>query len=187
MRGHGPIRIACRALASAGRGQAERDRTSHRGTPGQAPPARPPRFLPLPVDPRMREAVAPAGVKLSGLLEPARARVNRCYAVCRMSPSPGRPWLILIAGPYRSGSNDDPLLIAASVASMESFALPIFRAGHLQFSASGSQAPPVCLRSATGCAWETPRPVPAKWSRLAANWACRFSLRSPNCQPCDRH
>ena len=39
------------------------------------------RFLPLPVDPRMREAVAPAGVKLSGLLEPARARVNwRCQA-----------------------------------------------------------------------------------------------------------
>jgi hypothetical protein len=39
--------------------------------------------------------------------------------------------LILIAGPYRSGTNDDPLLIKKNVREMESHALPIFRAGHL--------------------------------------------------------
>src|SRR5689334_7115897 len=39
--------------------------------------------------------------------------------------------MILIAGPYRSGTNDDPELLAANVRLMESFALPIFRAGHI--------------------------------------------------------
>ena len=39
--------------------------------------------------------------------------------------------LILIAGPYRSATNDDPLLIQKNVAEMESYALPIFRAGHI--------------------------------------------------------
>ena len=38
--------------------------------------------------------------------------------------------MILIAGPYRSGTNDDPKLIEKNVEIMESFALPIFRAGH---------------------------------------------------------
>lgn len=39
--------------------------------------------------------------------------------------------MILIAGPYRSGTNDDPQLIQRNVDAMESFALPIFRAGHI--------------------------------------------------------
>ncbi len=38
---------------------------------------------------------------------------------------------ILIAGPYRSGTGDDPELLAQNVRLMESFALPIFRAGHV--------------------------------------------------------
>jgi hypothetical protein len=38
---------------------------------------------------------------------------------------------ILIAGPYRSGTGDNPGLLARNVAFMESFALPIFRAGHV--------------------------------------------------------
>ncbi len=38
---------------------------------------------------------------------------------------------ILIAGPYRSGTNDDLKKIAANVHLMESFALPIFRMGHI--------------------------------------------------------
>jgi hypothetical protein len=37
---------------------------------------------------------------------------------------------ILIAGPYRSGTNDDPALINKNVRQMESYALPVFRAGH---------------------------------------------------------
>ncbi len=39
--------------------------------------------------------------------------------------------MILIAGPYRSGTNDDPALMAENVRRMEAFALPIFRAGHI--------------------------------------------------------
>jgi len=39
--------------------------------------------------------------------------------------------MILVAGPYRSGTNDDPSLIRRNVQEMESYALPIFRAGHI--------------------------------------------------------
>lgn len=39
--------------------------------------------------------------------------------------------MILIAGPYRSGTHDDPALIRKNVEEMESYALPIFRAGHI--------------------------------------------------------
>ena len=42
-----------------------------------------------------------------------------------------RPLLILIAGPYRSGTGDDPELLAANLASLEDAAWPIFAAGHL--------------------------------------------------------
>ncbi len=39
--------------------------------------------------------------------------------------------LILIAGPYRSGTNNDPLLIEKNMKRLESVALPIFRKGHI--------------------------------------------------------
>lgn len=42
-----------------------------------------------------------------------------------------KPMMILIAGPYRSGTNDDPVLIQKNVEAMESYALAIFRAGHI--------------------------------------------------------
>ena len=42
-----------------------------------------------------------------------------------------QPLLILIAGPYRSGTNDDPVLIAANVRAMNEMALRVFRLGHL--------------------------------------------------------
>ena len=41
------------------------------------------------------------------------------------------PLLILIAGPYRSGTGDDPGKLAENVRVMESYALPLFRAGHV--------------------------------------------------------
>lgn len=41
------------------------------------------------------------------------------------------PLLILIAGPYRSGTADDPQRIAANLRNLESFALPIFATGHV--------------------------------------------------------
>lgn len=42
-----------------------------------------------------------------------------------------RSEMILVAGPYRSGTNDQPELMARNVAEMEKFALPLFRAGHV--------------------------------------------------------
>jgi hypothetical protein len=45
--------------------------------------------------------------------------------------SSARSKWILIAGPYRSGTGDHPGLLAKNVQCMESFALPIFRAGHM--------------------------------------------------------
>jgi len=39
--------------------------------------------------------------------------------------------MILVAGPYRSGTNDDPTLIARNVAAMTDASLALFRAGHL--------------------------------------------------------
>jgi hypothetical protein len=41
------------------------------------------------------------------------------------------PLIILIAGPYRSGTNDDPVKMQANLQRLESFALPIYRAGHI--------------------------------------------------------
>jgi hypothetical protein len=39
--------------------------------------------------------------------------------------------MILVAGPYRSGTNDDPVLIARNVEAMTEASLSLFRAGHL--------------------------------------------------------
>lgn len=39
--------------------------------------------------------------------------------------------MILVAGPYRSGTNDDPALIERNVRAMTEMALRLFRAGHL--------------------------------------------------------
>ena len=39
--------------------------------------------------------------------------------------------MVLIAGPYRSGTGDDPEKMAVNVHNMESYALPIFRLGHI--------------------------------------------------------
>lgn len=39
--------------------------------------------------------------------------------------------MILIAGPYRSGTGDDPVKIKANVDEMKAYALPIFRMEHI--------------------------------------------------------
>jgi hypothetical protein len=41
------------------------------------------------------------------------------------------PLMILVAGPYRSGTNNDPTLISRNVAAMTDTSLQLFRAGHL--------------------------------------------------------
>ena len=42
-----------------------------------------------------------------------------------------QPLMILVAGPYRSGTGDDPVKIQANVHAMTDTALRLFRAGHL--------------------------------------------------------
>jgi len=53
--------------------------------------------------------------------------------------------MILIAGPYRSGTGDDPAKMAANVAAMERCALPLFRAGHVPIVAEWLALPLVAL------------------------------------------
>ncbi len=44
---------------------------------------------------------------------------------------PAESLMILIAGPYRSGTGDDPALMEKNLHALESVALPLFRAGHV--------------------------------------------------------
>jgi hypothetical protein len=39
--------------------------------------------------------------------------------------------MILIAGPYRSGTGDDPMLMEKNLRVLEAVALPLYRAGHI--------------------------------------------------------
>lgn len=41
------------------------------------------------------------------------------------------PLMVLVAGPYRSGTGDDPALIAQNMQAMNGAALAVFLAGHL--------------------------------------------------------
>jgi hypothetical protein len=43
----------------------------------------------------------------------------------------GSGLMILVAGPYRSGTDDDPAKMERNVRLMEAYTLPLFRAGHL--------------------------------------------------------
>jgi hypothetical protein len=60
-----------------------------------------------------------------------RNRSYREHPLKSMSNSANPPKLILIAGPYRSNTNDDPSLIDANYRRMNKVALEIFRMGHL--------------------------------------------------------
>ena len=41
------------------------------------------------------------------------------------------PLIVLVAGPYRSGTNDDPALIARNLDRLEQAALGVYEAGHV--------------------------------------------------------
>jgi hypothetical protein len=48
-----------------------------------------------------------------------------------LQQSTAKPLLVLIAGPYMSGTQGEPAKIAANRARLESFALPIYERGHI--------------------------------------------------------
>jgi len=57
--------------------------------------------------------------------------------------------MILVAGPYRSGTNDDPVLIQENVERMQQHSLPIFRAGHIPILGEWLALPLVNLAGST--------------------------------------
>ena len=57
--------------------------------------------------------------------------------------------MILIAGPYRSGTGDDLEKMAENVHNMESYALPIFRLGHIPVLGEWFALPLVKLAGST--------------------------------------
>ena len=61
-----------------------------------------------------------------------------------------KPQLILIAGPYRSGTGDDPDLMARNLARLEEAAWPIFSAGHIPMIGEWVALPVLRSAGATG-------------------------------------
>lgn len=57
--------------------------------------------------------------------------------------------LILIAGPYRSGTNDDTKLMQQNLNKLESVALPIFRKGHVPIIGEWVALPLIHLAGST--------------------------------------
>lgn len=57
--------------------------------------------------------------------------------------------MVLVAGPYRSGTGDDPAKMAANVRAMEAYALPLFRAGHIPVVGEWLALPLVALAGST--------------------------------------
>src|SRR5690348_13032154 len=49
--------------------------------------------------------------------------------------------MVLVAGPYRSGTGDDPAKMAANVDAMNAAALDVFRAGHLPITGEALALP----------------------------------------------
>lgn len=58
--------------------------------------------------------------------------------------------MILIAGPYRSGTGDDPELMAANLARLEEAAWPVFRSGHVPMIGEWVALPVLSSAGASG-------------------------------------
>src|SRR4051812_2529191 len=57
--------------------------------------------------------------------------------------------MILVAGPYRSGTGDDPALIAANMRAMDEAALELFRRGHLPVTGEALALPMAAVAGST--------------------------------------
>ncbi|GGQ37142.1 hypothetical protein GCM10010266_70710 [Streptomyces griseomycini] len=66
-----------------------------------------------------------------------------------MSTHP-HPLMILVAGPYRSGTGDDPRKLEANVRAMNETALALFRAGHLGVTGEALALPLLETADSTG-------------------------------------
>jgi len=61
-----------------------------------------------------------------------------------------KPLLILIAGPYASGTNGDPRLMAENLRRLEAAAWPIFEAGHIPMIGEWVALPVLASAGASG-------------------------------------
>jgi hypothetical protein len=68
--------------------------------------------------------------------------------VCAYYTGMTQPSMILIAGPYRSGTGDDPTLMQENLHRLEQAAWPLFEAGHIPMIGEWVALP--VLRSAGG-------------------------------------
>ena len=59
------------------------------------------------------------------------------------------PLLVLVAGPYRSGTGDDPAKLAANVEVMNRAALEVFRRGHVPVTGEAVALPLIELAGST--------------------------------------
>jgi hypothetical protein len=57
--------------------------------------------------------------------------------------------LVLVAGPYRSGTNDEPHLLEANVRAMNEAALQVFRRGHVPITGEAVALPLIELAGST--------------------------------------
>jgi hypothetical protein len=69
---------------------------------------------------------------------------------CRLLHDTVDTMLILIAGPYRSGTGDDPEAMARNLARLEEAAWPIFRSGHVPMIGEWVALPVLRGAGATG-------------------------------------
>lgn len=65
-------------------------------------------------------------------------------------PTTARSLMILVAGPYRSGTGDDPHKLEANVRAMNEVALRLFHAGHLGVTGEALALPLLETAGSTG-------------------------------------
>ncbi len=84
------------------------------------------------------------------------------------------PMLILVAGPYRSGTGDDPGLIAANMRAMNEAALILFRRGHVPVTGEALALPLIAMAGST-------RTGDAAWDEIFHPLAERLVRRCDAC------
>lgn len=92
-------------------------------------------------DHRAADVPGAFGHRIERIERGARTRAERNHGM----KVPDNGLMILIAGPYRSGTGDDPEKMAANVRAMEAHALPLFRAGHVPIVGEWLALPLVAL------------------------------------------
>lgn len=70
--------------------------------------------------------------------------------VVRVSVHTMKPLMILIAGPYASGTDGDPDRMAANLARLEEAAWPVFRSGHVPMIGEWVALPVLASAGASG-------------------------------------